>query len=92
MKGGMPTTIMPVRTGVVCCICDHLEFPTHRGSYTVESVKLYGVGLPFMIAGRWIGFKFYEAIDDEAFRKAVLVLDLLAGVSLIASVSAFMPR
>ena len=62
------------------------------GSYTVETVKLYGIGLPFMIAGIWIGFRLYGTIDDETFRKAVLVLVLLAGGSLIVSVSGFMPR
>ncbi len=44
------------------------------GSYTAETVRLYGIGLPFMAAGIWIGFKLYGAIDDETFRKTVLVL------------------
>src|ERR1700754_3353374 len=57
------------------------------GSYTVETLKLYGIGLPFMIAGIWIGFKLYGTINDETFRKAVLILVLLAGVSLIISAS-----
>jgi uncharacterized protein len=61
------------------------------GSYTAETVKLYGIGLPFMIAGIWIGFKLYGTIDDETFRKTVLILVLLAGVSLIASASGLMP-
>jgi len=61
------------------------------GSYTAETVKLYGIGLPFMIAGIWIGFRLYGTIDDEKFRKAVLILVLLAGVSLIASVFGVMP-
>jgi uncharacterized membrane protein YfcA len=56
-------------------------------SYTAETVKLYGIGLPFMIAGIWIGFKLYGTINDETFRKTVLVLVLLAGVSLIVSAS-----
>jgi uncharacterized membrane protein YfcA len=45
-----------------------------------------------MIAGIWIGLKLYGTIDDETFRKAALVLVLLAGVSLIVSVSGFMAR
>ena len=32
----------------------------------------------------WSGFKLYGKIDDETFRKAVLILLLLAGLSLIA--------
>jgi uncharacterized protein len=61
------------------------------GSYTVETLKLYGIGLPFMTAGIGIGFKLYGTINDETFRKAVLILVLLAGVSLIVSASEFMP-
>jgi uncharacterized protein len=61
------------------------------GSYTVETLKLYGIGLPFMVAGIWIGFKFYGTIDDELFRKTVLILVLLAGVSLIVSASGLVP-
>ena len=61
------------------------------GSYTVETVKLYGIGLPFMVAGIWIGFKLYGTINDETFRKAVLILVLLAGLSLIVSVSGLVP-
>ena len=38
-----------------------------------------------MLAGLWSGFKLYGTIDDETFRKVVLVLLLLAGVSLIAT-------
>jgi uncharacterized membrane protein YfcA len=55
------------------------------GALTSETLKLYGVGFPFMLAGLWSGFKLYGTIDDETFRKAVLVLLLLAGLSLIAT-------
>ena len=41
------------------------------------------VGLPFLLAGLWSGFKLYGTIDDEMFRKVVLILILLAGLSLI---------
>jgi uncharacterized protein len=61
------------------------------GSYTLETVKLYGIGLPFMIAGIWIGFKLYGTINDETFRKTVLILVLLAGLSLIAAVLGLVP-
>ena len=60
------------------------------GSYTAETLKLYGIGLPFMVAGIWIGFKLYGTINDETFRKAVLLLVLIAGVSLVASASGVM--
>ena len=57
------------------------------GSYTIETFKLYGIGLPFMAAGIWIGFKLYGTINDETFRKTVLILVLLAGASLMISAS-----
>jgi uncharacterized protein len=60
------------------------------GAYTAETVKLYGIGLPFMVAGIWIGFKLYGTINDETFRKAVLLLVLIAGVSLIVSSGAML--
>src|SRR3982074_3136606 len=53
------------------------------GAVTSETLKLYGLGLPFLLAGLWSGFKLYGKIDDETFRKAVLILLLLAGLSLI---------
>jgi uncharacterized membrane protein YfcA len=53
------------------------------GAVTPENLKLYGLGLPFLLAGLWSGFKLYGKIDDETFRKAVLILLLLAGLSLI---------
>ena len=53
------------------------------GAVTVETLRLYTVGLPFLLAGLWAGFKLYGKIDDEAFRRAVLVLLLLSGLSLV---------
>ena len=53
------------------------------GAFTAETIKLYGLGLPFMLVGIWSGFKLYGKIDDEMFRKVVLILILLAGLSLI---------
>lgn len=61
------------------------------GSYTAETTRLYIIGLPFMVAGIWIGFRLYGAIDDETFRKTVLLLVVLAGVSLVVSSLGFVP-
>jgi uncharacterized membrane protein YfcA len=52
---------------------------------SISMVKLYGLGFPFMLAGLWSGFKLYGRIDDETFRKVVLVLLLIAGLSLIGT-------
>jgi uncharacterized membrane protein YfcA len=59
------------------------------GAITSETLKLYGLGFPFMLAGLWIGFKLYGTINEETFRKAVLVLILFAGLSLIVPVLMF---
>ena len=56
---------------------------TVTGAFTAETIKLYGLGLPFMLVGIWSGFRLYGKIDDEMFRKVVLILILLAGLSLI---------
>lgn len=53
------------------------------GAFTMETPKLYVLGLPFLLVGLWSGFKLYGSIDDETFRKVVLILILLAGTSLI---------
>jgi hypothetical protein len=53
------------------------------GAFTTEALRLYGLGLPFLLVGLWSGFKLYGKIDDEMFRKLVLILILLAGLSLI---------
>lgn len=55
------------------------------GSITRETLTLYALGVPFLLAGLWSGFRLFGKIDDETFRKTVLALLLLAGVSLIAS-------
>jgi uncharacterized membrane protein YfcA len=53
------------------------------GAVTAEALTFYGLGLPFLVAGLWAGFKLYGTINDDTFRKAVLVLLLLSGMSLM---------
>jgi uncharacterized membrane protein YfcA len=57
------------------------------GNITPATLKLYAVGFPAMVAGLWIGFKLYGKINDEIFRKTVLILLLIAGASLVVSAS-----
>jgi uncharacterized protein len=59
------------------------------GNLTRDTLVLYGLGVPFMVAGLWSGFKLFGKINDETFRKTVLVLLLFAGLSLIVPVLAF---
>jgi uncharacterized membrane protein YfcA len=53
------------------------------GAYTLETLKLYALALPALAAGIWVGFKLYGKIDDATFRKIILSLLLLSGLSLI---------
>jgi uncharacterized membrane protein YfcA len=59
------------------------------GAVTAETVKLYLLGLPLLLAGLWSGFKLYGKLDDAAFRKVILLLLLLSGLALIVPASIF---
>ena len=53
------------------------------GAVTADTVKLYLLGLPALLAGLWLGFKLYGKLDDVAFRKLILLLLLVSGLALI---------
>jgi uncharacterized membrane protein YfcA len=55
------------------------------GAITADTVKLYLLGLPALLAGLWLGFKLYGKLDDVAFRKMVLLLLLVSGLALIVA-------
>jgi uncharacterized membrane protein YfcA len=59
------------------------------GAVTAETVKLYLLGLPLLLAGLWSGFKLYGKLDDAAFRKVILLLLLVSGLGLIVPMSIF---
>jgi uncharacterized protein len=59
------------------------------GAVTAETVKLYLLGLPALLAGLWIGFALYGKLDDAAFRKVMLLLLLVSGLVLIVPASIF---
>lgn len=52
------------------------------GALTRDFGKLYLLGLPPLLAGTLVGFKLYGHLNDEAFRKVILVLLLLSGLAL----------
>ncbi len=56
---------------------------TVAGGATPETVKLYLLGLPVLLAGTWIGFRLYGRLNDAAFRNVILVLLLVSGLALI---------
>ncbi len=59
------------------------------GAYTTETIKLYLYGVPALAAGVWIGLKLYGKLDEAAFRKVILWLLLLSGLSLVVPMSMF---
>lgn len=58
------------------------------GAITAETLKLFLLGLPFALAGTWLGLRLYGRINELVFRRIVLITLLLSGVSLIAPVLA----
>jgi uncharacterized membrane protein YfcA len=55
------------------------------GIITRESAWLFVVGLPALAAGTWLGWTFYGRLDEASFRKVVLALLLISGLTLLVS-------
>jgi uncharacterized membrane protein YfcA len=55
------------------------------GAISAHTVELFLLGLPFLLAGTWLGLKLYGRLDEEGFRKIVLALLLVSGVALLWS-------
>jgi uncharacterized protein len=53
-----------------------------KGEITPDTIKLFLIGLPALLAGTWLGLKLYGRLDEASFRKVVLLLLLLSGVAL----------
>ena len=54
------------------------------GTVTPDTVRLFLIGLPALLAGSWLGLRLYGKLDEAAFRKVVLVLLLVSGLALVA--------
>jgi uncharacterized membrane protein YfcA len=54
-----------------------------KGAVTPDTIKLFVIGLPVLIAGTWLGMKLYGRLDEASFRKVVLVLLFASGVVLM---------
>jgi uncharacterized protein len=59
------------------------------GAVTRELAKLYVYGLLPLAAGLWVGLHLYGRLDENAFRKVILILLLLSGLVLIVPFSLF---
>jgi hypothetical protein len=56
------------------------------GGIKGQTVRLYLLCLPALVIGIWCGFKLYGKLDDAAFRKLILTLLLISGMSLVVPV------
>jgi uncharacterized membrane protein YfcA len=54
-----------------------------KGAITAETIKLFLIGLPALLAGTWLGLRLFGHIDEAMFRKVVLALLLISGLVLI---------
>jgi uncharacterized membrane protein YfcA len=54
------------------------------GTVTADTVRLFLIGLPALLAGSWLGLKLYGRLDEAGFRRVVLVLLLVSGLALLA--------
>ena len=48
-----------------------------------DTMMLFLIGLPALAIGTWAGLKLFVKLDDQAFRRIVLVLLLISGASLL---------
>jgi uncharacterized protein len=53
-----------------------------KGAVTLDTVKLFLIGLPLLIAGTWLGLTLFGRLNEAAFRKLVLMLLFASGVTL----------
>jgi len=56
-----------------------------RGAIAADTAWLFLAGLPALLAGTWLGMKVYGRIDEQTFRKIVLVLLLVSGAVFVIS-------
>ena len=60
-----------------------LTFAASGHLFSADILELFLLGLPALLLGLWAGVTLYGKLDDAAFRKAILVLLLISGFSLI---------
>jgi uncharacterized protein len=80
-KDKQRTVFQPVNLAAVAMSAVSLSI---AGAVTFETIKLYMIGLPVMMAGMWTGLKLYGRLDDAAFHKLLLWLLLVSGLALVA--------
>lgn len=48
-----------------------------------DTIGLFAIGLPPLLAGTWLGLKLYGRLDEAGFRAVVLGLLLVSGLGLV---------
>jgi uncharacterized membrane protein YfcA len=54
-----------------------------KGAIAPDTIKLFLVGLPALLAGTWLGLKLFGRLNEAGFRKVVLALLLISGAVLM---------
>jgi uncharacterized protein len=55
------------------------------GAVDADTIRLFLIGVPVLLAGTWLGLRLYGRVDDAGFRKIVLALLLASGGALMFS-------
>ena len=79
-KDEQRTVFQPVNLAAVVMSAVSLSI---AGAFTLDTSNLYVLGLPVMMIGMWAGLRLYGKLDDAAFRKVLLWLLLISGLSLL---------
>ncbi len=66
-----------------------LTFAASGHLFNVDILRLFLLGLPALLLGLWVGVRLYGRLDDAGFRKAILLLLLISGLSLVVPLSMF---
>lgn len=74
---------------ILVTLCMSFVALAAAGAVTLPTVKTFALGLPALFAGAWSGMHLYGKIDEATFRKAVLVLLLVSGITLVVPFSLF---
>jgi uncharacterized membrane protein YfcA len=87
-KDAQRTVFQPVNLAAIVISAVSLSV---AGAVTLETAKLYVLGLPVLLAGMWTGLKLYGKLDDAAFRKVLLMLLLVSGLALMTPLIGILP-
>jgi len=74
------TVFQPIGVGVFLLTAIWLG---GTGLVDAETLRLFLIGLPLLLAGTWAGLRLYARLDEAGFRKVVLGLLLISGLGLV---------